>query len=213
MFEPRKSLLERYGSCGFPRHGPHAKIVPRIGKGWSVLDIGCGVGALGKYLKETLECYLVGIEVDRDAALSAKTFYDEIIIADIEKMPMAGSSAGRFNMVVMADVLEHLRRPDILLIELRQCIRPGYIIASIPNIGRIEVRAKLLFGRFEYQEVGIMDRTHLRFFTLRTAKELFNKSGYRVIGIDYTGLASRHYLFRIFPSLFAYQFIIMAEPI
>lgn len=212
MLESQKSVVERYNSCGFPRHGPHAKIIPLIVKGWHILDIGCGIGAFGRYLKKTLECYIVGMDIDRDAALTAKHFYDDIIIADVEKMPIV-ESTGFFNVVVMADVLEHLRRPDTLLYNLRQCIRFSYVIASLPNIGRLEVRVRLLLGKFEYQEVGILDKTHLRFFTLKSVKELFIKSGYRVIQIGHTGLASRHYLLSLFPSLFSYQFIIMAEPV
>lgn len=208
-FEPKKPVTERYGSISFP-HGPHAKIISMIGKRWKVLDVGCGVGNLGKRLKEELNCYVVGIEVDEEAAKAAQKFYDEVIVTNVEGLGELKPHRC-FNAIIMADVLEHLKRPDILLIKLKPYLRPeGYVIASIPNIARLEIRLKLLFGKFEYQETGILDKTHLRFFTLNTAKNLFEKTGYKVIQVDYTGLASKFHLFRQFPTLFAYQFIIVA---
>jgi 2-polyprenyl-3-methyl-5-hydroxy-6-metoxy-1,4-benzoquinol methylase len=213
MFKPKKSVIERYGLSEFSPHGPHDKIVSMMGKGCKVLDVGCGVGKLGKYLKEKLNCYVVGIEADEEAAKAAEKFYDEVIVADVEQLRELKYPHKYFDTIIMADILEHLKRPDMLLIKLKPYLKPeGSVIASIPNIARLETRIKLLLGKFEYQETGILDKTHLRFFTLKTAKELFESTGYRVIQVDYTGLASKHRLFRSLPTLFAFQLIIVAKP-
>jgi methionine biosynthesis protein MetW len=214
MFEPKYPVIKRYSSLGF-LHGPHVKIISMIGKGWRVLDVGCGVGNLGRYLKENFDCYVIGIEIDEDAAKIARKFYDEVIVGDVEELLTRELKYpdNYFDAIIMADVLEHLKRPDTLLIKLKRYLKPeGIAVASIPNIGRLEIRLKLLFGKFEYEETGILDKTHLRFFTLKTAKELFESAGYKITCIDYTGLASKHGLFRLLPSLFAYQFIISAKP-
>jgi len=188
------------------------------------LDVGCGTGHLGKWLREKLDCYVVGIEVDEEAAKIAEKFYDEVIISDVEQLEESKFPKNFFDAIVMADVLEHLKRPDILLIKLKPSLKiEGYAIASIPNISRLEIRIQLLFGKFTYEETGILDKTHLRFFTLNTAKELFQKAEYEVARVDFTGLRSKHSplrrfpgararLLRLFPTLLAYQFIIIARP-
>jgi methionine biosynthesis protein MetW len=212
MFEPKESVAKRYCYQGILPYGPHAKIISMIGKGLRVLDVGCGSGNLGKYLKEKLNCYVVGIEVDEEAAKIASKFYDEIIIADVEQLQELKYPQKYFDAIIMADILEHLKRPDLLLIKLKQYLKTdGKLIASLPNVARLENRLKLLFGKFEYQETGILDKTHLRFFTLKTAKKLFESTGYKIVHVDYTGLASKNRLFRLFPTIFAYQFIVVAK--
>ncbi len=162
-----------------------------MGKGWRVLDVGCEIGHLAKRLKEELDCFVVGIEIDKRAAEIARKFYDEVIIADVEEITEINYSDNYFDAIILADILEHLKRPDMLLMKLRRYLKPeGRVVASIPNVGRLEIRLKLLFGKFEYQESGILDKTHLRFFTLKTARELFEKAGYKVVQVEYIGLAS-----------------------
>lgn len=203
---------EIYALADLSQHSPYFKILRLINEGWTILDIGCGNGILGKYLKKKQhKCNIIGIDISRDAAKIAKKYYDEVIISDIENMLVLNYNI-KFDAIILADVLEHLRRPDIVLKDLKGYVKQGgYIIASIPNIGRFEIRIKLLFGKFDYQDIGILDKTHLRFFTQKTIYTLFNKEGYNVIKKEYTGLASKHYIFSLFPNLFTYQFIIIAQ--
>jgi len=119
---------------------------------------------------------------------------------------------GFFDIIICADVLEHLVRPDLVLMKFAKYLsKKGYVLASIPNIVNWYYRLKFLFGTFNYEESGILDKTHLRFFTLKTVKELFEASDYRIIRIDYTGFASKYKILRLFPGFFAIQFIIAAQ--
>jgi 2-polyprenyl-3-methyl-5-hydroxy-6-metoxy-1,4-benzoquinol methylase len=114
-----------------------------------------------------------------------------------------------FDVIVFADVLEHLRQPDKVLLNLRKYLRAdGFMVASLPNIARIDIRLKLILGRFDYGDSGILDKTHLKFFTLSSAKKLFTENGFMIERIDYSGRAAR---FRIMPTCFAFQFIILAK--
>jgi len=115
-----------------------------------------------------------------------------------------------FDVIIYSDILEHLKRPDLVVISFKKYLKlEGIVIASIPNIGRLEYRIRHLFGNFDYEPSGgILSRTHLRFFTLKTAKRLFEDAGYEIVNIDHTGLASK---LKIFPELLAFQFVIIAK--
>jgi len=190
-------------------HGSHMKIIKRVGYGKRVLDVGTATGCLSKELKKN-DCYVVGIEIDQDSAKIARLHCDEVIIGDVENMIELPYEDAFFDAVVCADVLEHLKRPDLLIANLRRYLKvDGFIVASVPNVARLDARLKHLFGKFDYTESGIFDKTHLRFFTLQTAKRLFEGAGYRVVKVDYSGIASR---VRLLSSLLAFQFIIVAKP-
>jgi SAM-dependent methyltransferase len=148
--------------------------------------------------------------------------------------PVAGQLREReFDKVLLLDVLEHLNHPERVLRDVYPLIRPsgGSIIVSLPNVANIFVRLNLLFGRFEYADRGIMDRTHVRFFTRKTARELLEGNGYRVVSEQYSiipldrglrvkprGLVDRvgssilKVLTGLFPTLFGYQLIFEARP-
>lgn len=197
---------------GSSPHGSHMKIIGLVGENKMVLDVGCATGYIGKRLKKK-GCALVGIEIDKECAKIAKGVYSDIIIADIEKLDVISYPEHFFDVIVFADILEHLKNPDATLIKFKKYLKnDGAIIVSLPNIARIEIRLKLLLGKFDYEEIGILDRTHLRFFTLKTAKHLLEKNGYKIISVDYSGLASKYFFLKPLPTLFAYQFIIKAVP-
>ncbi len=118
-----------------------------------------------------------------------------------------------FDVVIAADILEHMRQPERLLRMARWSLAPkGVLIASIPNLARLEVRLSLLVGQFRYGERGLLDRTHYRLFTKSTALQALRDSGFVPRVVDVTGLASRLHLPRFVHGLFAYQFIIIGEP-
>lgn len=188
-------------------HSPHAKTIYHVPENSFVLDVGCSSGYIGKKLKEK-NCTIVGIEFDADCAKQAVNYYKDVIISDVERIKDLPYPHDLFDVIIFGDILEHLKRPDLVLANFRRYLKPrGFVIASIPNIARLEYRIKHLFGNFDYTG-GILSGTHLRFFTLRTAKKLFLECGYKIIKIDYTGLASK---LKILPKLLAFQFIIIAE--
>ncbi len=190
-------------------HGSHMKVIKYVGNNKKILDVGCASGYLAEQFKKN-GCYVVGVELDKEIATIAKHYCDDILVADAEQIPRLIRNSGVYDVIVFADVLEHLRRPDLVLLEFKRLLSAhGYIVASVPNIANWRIRLKLLLGSFNYQDGGILDRTHLRFFTLKTLRRLFDSTGYDILEIDTTGLSSR---LRAFPSMFATQFIVIARP-
>jgi 2-polyprenyl-3-methyl-5-hydroxy-6-metoxy-1,4-benzoquinol methylase len=119
-----------------------------------------------------------------------------------------------FDVIIFGDVLEHTRNPEHILEQARVLLKPhGRIIVSLPNIVNLRVRLKILLGNFEYEESGILDRTHLRFFTKASAKAMIERAGYRVLDSEVSGYSLPRGLIRMFPGLLAVQFVNAAEPI
>ncbi len=142
-----------------------------------VLDVGCGKGTLGNYLKREGVARVCGIEVVEAAALEARAVLDEVVVADLERveLPFAPES---FDCIICADVLEHLVDPWKAIGRLKGFMKPeGTIVASIPNVGFHRIVRDLLKGHWRYADAGVLDRTHLRFFTLEGIDELFGMNG------------------------------------
>ena len=149
-----------------------------------VLDLGCAGGALGAALKQRFPgASVVGVEAGSAAARKAAQRLDRVVVARLEDFDPAreGFAAGEFDAVIAADVLEHLVNPWQLLVRLRPWLAPGaQVIASIPNVRNLWLAAGLLeLGRWEYTERGLLDVTHLRFFTLDEMRRMFEETGYR----------------------------------
>jgi len=147
-----------------------------------IIDLGCAEGVLGQGLKQQgLASEVIGIEFVPAAAQVAKTRLDRVICGDIESIDREGLDlgAGTFDYIICGDVLEHLRDPWEVVSWLATRLKPGgKLIASLPNVGHWSVALPLLFkGRWDYQNEGILDKTHLRFFTRRTTLELIGQSG------------------------------------
>ena len=148
-----------------------------------VLELGCAGGGFGAALMERFPgATVVGIEAGRAAAAKAATRLERVICARIEDVDFAaeGFKPGEFDMVVAADILEHLIDPWNLLVRLKPWLAPrAQVVASIPNVRNITVVSELLVGgRFEYAERGLLDITHLRFFTLAEIQRMFVETGY-----------------------------------
>ncbi len=136
------------------------------GRGHRILDIGCGRGATLRAMKEAgIALEAVGIEMDRGAAAAAKRVLDRVIVGDIERIE-PGFPDGYFDVVIMADVLEHLVDPWGAVRKAgRYLAKDGIFIASMPNIRECKSLCDIVFkGDFKYSDAGIMDRSHLRFF-------------------------------------------------
>lgn len=176
----------------------------------SVLDVGCGLGGFGAALRRARgDRTLWGVESDPEAAESAAEHYDRVLTGTFPDI-LAGSAA-RFDCVVFNDVLEHMVDPWAALLRGVELLAAGgVVLASIPNVRYVRTVLDLVLrGRWSYTDAGVLDRTHLRFFTKRTAVQLFTDAGLEVVrvkGINWIG-HSRSPLSRIFPVLlheFAY---------
>lgn len=156
------------------------KVMNIIESNKRVLDIGCHTGFLSERLKEN-SCKVTGVEINREAALLAKQYCEEIIIGDIEEEGTFEKINGRFDVILLLDILEHLLEPWALLSKLKYKLkRNGYVLICIPNIACLHVRLQLLLGRFNYEDRGVLDRAHLRYFTYRSMLDLINNTGYEV---------------------------------
>lgn len=149
-----------------------------------VLDIGCGGGATDAELKRRFPgSSVIGIEAVAAAAESARGRVDRVIHANAETLDFqaAGVPAGSLDLVIAADVLEHMYDPWHLLARLRPLLAPGgRILASIPNIRNLWLLDKIVRGNFDYRDEGLLDITHIRFFTYAEMRALFADTGYVV---------------------------------
>jgi O-antigen biosynthesis protein len=151
-----------------------AKIARLVRPGESVLDVGCGPGVLAAYLSEERGCWVDGIEGDRASAEYGQRYFRSLWVANLEHDDIAGLLAGAtYDVIICADVLEHLRVPESVLRSLRPFLKPGgRFLLSVPNVGYHGLIAELIAGDFRYRDEGLLDRTHIRFFTRRSLERL-----------------------------------------
>lgn len=189
-----------------------------IPEGTKVLDIGCATGFMGKYLKKNKNCYVVGVEQGIDEAREAKKVLNRVITGDIENEDILSQIKEKFDVVLASAIIEHLKDPAAAIRLWRRFLKNrGKLIITTSNIAHFSQRLELLRGKFEYKDYGILDNTHLRFFTTDTFRKLFEDSGYEIeyFSIDPVGGGLPRIskiLSKLFPNVFAYQMLIMAIP-
>ncbi len=150
-----------------------------------ILDVGCGIGMLGAVLKEKLYAEVWGVEYVNDIASLAAERLDMVITGPIEDA-ISQLPDKYFDTIIFADVLEHLVDPNYVLQKIKTKLsNKGEIVASIPNVRHWSVVKKLLEGEWEYQDFGIMDSTHLRFFTRKSIFNMFEEAGFKITNILY----------------------------
>lgn len=155
------------------------RLIPKT-PGLAVLEVGCGEGELGRRLKECNQI-VYGIERDPSAARAAASVLDHVYVGNVEELEF-NLSDEFFDTIILGDVLEHLIDPWELLAKIRKYLKKeGIIISSIPNLQYFPILWDLIRGRFKYQAHGILDRTHLRFFTAKEVRKLFSDTGYKII--------------------------------
>jgi len=199
------------------RHRPH---------GGTLLDLGAAGGELGSALRDHFD-RTIGFEYNVDCVGELVGRFDSVVITDLERVKQLPHGA---SAIVLADVLEHLRSPTHALRLVREALADeGHVFISVPNIANITVRLGLLFGVFEYRDRGILDHTHLRFYTIRTIRREIENAGFRIEEIGGSSVPVRliiggytpefllrigermlTWLTRAWRGLFAYQVILVA---
>jgi methionine biosynthesis protein MetW len=192
-----------------------------IGEGKRVLEVGCSTGYMSRLLVKR-KCEVTGVEVDPAAAQRARSQCREVLVLDLNSAQWVESFGDRmFDVVLLADVLEHLVDPWRALREIAGLLdKAGTVVISLPNLVHFLTRAKIALGQFNYTPTGILDHTHLRFFTIKTARALIESSGYRITrfhpAIGGGRLSDRirsalQFCANFAPGLFAYQMLFEAE--
>ena len=146
-----------------------------------ILDLGCGSGAVGRSLLDSRKAgRLVGVEIFETAAAEARKFYDQVFTGDIEQMDLPFD--GSFDYVLCGDILEHLKDPYTLVRRINSWLKPGgFLICSLPNVRHWKVVADLTFrGHWNYADSGVMDKTHLRFFTRSSGVQMLRDAQFEV---------------------------------
>ena len=197
-----------------------------------VLEIGCGAGATGLAIKQKYPGTIyIGVEIDEKAAQKAGACLDRVICGDIEKMVPGDLDlpGGSVDLVIGNDVLEHLYNPWKALHTLYDCLGAGgRIIASIPNVQNLGVVMNLIGGNWTYAPHGLLDATHIRFFTLREIQRMFECGGFTITNctsmlqgkidgedwprdLDYGKVLIRNVSREEAGMFFTFQYLIVAE--
>ncbi len=197
-------------------------------RGGTLLDLGASAGHLGAAVRDHFD-RTIGFEYEVACIGSLHKIFNESAIADLETMKRLPSGV---DAIVLGDVLEHLRDATSLLRLVHDSLAPkGRAFISVPNIANVTVRLGLLFGVFEYRDRGILDNTHLRFYTMRTIRRQIESAGFRILAVRGSSVPVRlivgkwmpepllrlgerilTIVTRLWKSLFAYQIIIVAAP-
>jgi 2-polyprenyl-3-methyl-5-hydroxy-6-metoxy-1,4-benzoquinol methylase len=203
------------------KESSHDKIIKWVEPNKKVLDVGCASGYLVSFLKQK-GCSVDGVDNDINYVKEAQKYCNASVL-DISKEKIIGE----YDVIILGDILEHLEHPDKILSNFKENLnKEGYIIISLPNIVNIYPRLKIFFGHFDYEEKGIFDRTHLKFFTQKSLKELINNTGYKIEKLEYTPIPIYlkfpnspkyllnltynllNFLAKVWPNMFAYQFVV-----
>ena len=211
-------------------HSSHSVMLRWLGdgRGRRLLDVGAADGLLSRELSAR-GWRVTAIEADAERAKAGAGTCETMLVADLDRE--APALHGLFDAIVYGDVLEHLRDPARVLAELSRRLAPGgQVVISVPNVAHLWMRLSLAAGRFEYADRGILDRTHLRFFTRRSLAALLDGAGLRLTRMTATpvplyqvlpprlhgrALAALHgasaAAARVLPRLLGYQFVALAR--
>ncbi|MCA9301893.1 class I SAM-dependent methyltransferase [Candidatus Nomurabacteria bacterium] len=186
----------------------------------SVLDVGCWTGDLGRKLVDAKKCTVDGVDVYPEVLKEAKSSgYRNTYCFNLNDPVNELVIDTKYDFIIFADVLEHILQPGEIVDFFKDRLKEnGKIIVSLPNIAFILYRLKHLFGNFDYKDVGVMDSTHLRFYTLKTMNKFFEERGLRVVSrVCYNEVAPQHSFLQIlkhlWPTLFTLQFVFLLETV
>jgi 2-polyprenyl-3-methyl-5-hydroxy-6-metoxy-1,4-benzoquinol methylase len=159
------------------------QIIPNQSK--IILEIGCGEGEFSNNFNRKFITEYWGIDLDKKSVEVANTKLDKVFHGDFDdienKLPN-----GHFDLVICNDVIEHMKNAEEFMVKIKAKLNPcGFLVGSIPNIRHYSIIKNLLFnGDWRYEDFGIMDKTHLKFFTKKSMMRMFENSGYKVLHID-----------------------------
>ena len=212
IFDPQKAHPQ-------DAHSILMRLVPR---GTRVLELGCASGYLSGYMERTLGCRVTGLEFDPAATAIAATRCSEVHTVDLDTpnaLDIAASSAP-YDVLFAAAVLEHLKQANTILQTAHHLLKPNAtLIVSLPNIAHWSMRLQLLLGRFDYQDYGIMDKTHVHLYTLKTGRALLEQNGFKVDDVYIAGSGLQNIATAllgdktplVLPNLLAYELIYVAH--
>lgn len=206
-----------------------ARIARKIKMSSRVLELGVATGYFSRFLRKKLECVVDGVEIDPVMAEEAKSWCRKLLVGDLEQVCLSEHFPRKsYDHVVCADVLEHLRDPAYVLKQLPDLLnRNGNVLISIPNIAYAGLILELISGGFSYRDEGLLDRTHLRFFTKTSFLDLLQALSYTIVEVDRVHLPFEMSEFAsiveqadpllrdrllALPDSDVYQYIITAEP-
>lgn len=186
-----------------------------------VLDIGCATGKFARVLKKK-GCAVVGVDIDKTALNLAAKYCEKTIQVDLDDLVSLDKKlkGEKFDCISFGDILEHIKYPGVLLYHLKKYLKPqGLVLASIPNSAFIWLRIRFSLGNFDYMpEGGLMDEDHIRFFSFKTARILFEDAQYKVLKIQGSshGIVNKKFWFikyfaKIAPTLFAIHVIVLGQ--
>ncbi len=224
---PKYHLDHIYDPNSANPNDAHSVLMRLIPQGARVLELGCASGYLSGYMEIGLGCRVTGLEADPDAVRIAATRCSEVHQVDLDAPDAldAARASGPYDVLLAAAVLEHLKYPERLLQQARDLLTAdATLIVSLPNVANWRIRLDLLRGRFDYTDYGVMDRTHLRLYTVKTGRELVEGRGYTVTGLHIAGSGLQNALNGlarranragpppVLPGLLAYELIYVANP-
>jgi methionine biosynthesis protein MetW len=185
VIEPVRGLTDapvsplRYTACDVNPYESSGLLLSMIPEGARVLDIGCGTGSLSSVIRNLRRAEVVGFEPHPERAEKARNAGLEVVTGVYDQA--IAQNYGKFDVVLFADVLEHLVDPLQILQDVKSSLaQDGRVLASIPNVAHWTVRILLLAGQFDYKPAGIMDATHLRWFTRKGVRRLFQQAGFDI---------------------------------
>jgi 2-polyprenyl-3-methyl-5-hydroxy-6-metoxy-1,4-benzoquinol methylase len=207
-------------------HQAHSIILRQVPAGVRVLDVGCATGYLGRFLTKERGCLVDGIEANHEAAHEASEYLRNVWVGNVDDESTFDLVSEKYDVILCAAILEHLTNPELALERLSNLLaEDGVLIAGLPNVAHWSIRWSLLRGRWDYSDYGILDRTHLHFYTLKTAKEMFEGAGYVLNRLEVSdiGVGPLHSVLRLlprgriwlrnwlvnhFPNLFAFEIVL-----
>jgi SAM-dependent methyltransferase len=213
----------------YSSHSQLLSALPASGAGRRILDVGCGNAYLAAILASR-DYQVTGIE--RPGGVTGR-FPDRVRLVEADLDAGLPPLQGSFDYILCADILEHLRDPIALLVQLRGVLAPGgSLVASLPNSGNLYFRLVVLSGRFPQHDKGLFDRTHLHFYTWDGWLDLLARAGFAVGRVCGTGIpvglvfprrqnllpvraaeAISYWMAQVRKQIFAYQFVVIARPV
>ena len=171
------------------------RVVRIIGEGKRVLELGSGPGTITRLLSNESNCRVTALEIDAEAVEKLAPYCERAYLADLNDphWPDAIKGEGRFDAVIATDVLEHLYEPLTVLKAMKGFLdETGCIIVSVPHVGHSVIHACLFDEDFEYRDIGLLDRTHIRFFGIRNIQRLFEDAGLKIVHAEFVVREPEH---------------------